>query len=284
MVGFDLVQILWYVLVFLIGCVFSAPVMAALFMIFDPNLLTWVSSTLFNRTPIIEVSGDGPARLLTVGKHKPSQTTFNADTPSELADPAQFAERDNSMFFGGKRVLFRFKGSALPMSPKAMDGPDLILKHVDENKDKYPNISQMADFEIMELVSADPVTLSEIITRNCVCSPDVVVEGVEKKLTQEEKDKKVSNLKKDFRLEVEALKHNITYVPRRDHYLNIQRVVTAVQQTVTPVFLNNFRHEVEAGKAVETKGLDFGCIAIGGIIGIVGGVAMTIAAMKIMGL
>lgn len=261
------------------GLLFS---MFTVFMVnaFVPGVFAWIRSG-FSRMPIVlNCWMDGWAQYK-IMKKKHGSLVFNATTPDEFIDRSMMDNKPMTSLHG-KRIMVRVEASAVPNTPDELAEIQRVLDHVDENKNIYPLLSQLQDFELFGALGHEPQTTRELLARHCQVEKEYMKDGQK----VERDDKEIATLIAEgvdkYLAEIDLLKKNLRFTPRRAVYVDLARAVAATQLRIASQILKRYRAEIEAlyrakyagGGDTLWKGL-----AIGGFVGLLAGAA----GMKFLG-
>jgi hypothetical protein len=212
-----------------------------------------------------------------VMKKSSGSMVFNSGTDDEFIDRSLIDKRPMATLHG-KRVMVRVTASAMPNTPDELAEIQRVLDHIDENEHLYPNLKNLQEFEVFGAMGHDPQTARELMAQNCQVETTFLdKDGVVKDRPQVEVDKEVKDKVDAIFAEVELLKNNVKFLPRRSVFVDLARCVDATQLRIASQILKRYRAEVEAlyrakfGGAADSlwKGLAIGA-ALGLIIGAVG--------------
>jgi hypothetical protein len=265
---------------FLLGGVLFSLVSVMMINSFVPGTMTWVRSG-FTRAPIVlNCWMDGWAQYKTV-KKKPGSMVFNATTPDESIDRSMVDNKPMTSLHG-KRIMIRVEASAVPNTPDELAEIQRVIDHVEENKHLYPLLSELQDFELFGALGHDPQTARELLARHCQVEREYMEGNVKIERNADEIAKLIAEGVDKHMAEVDLLKKNLRFTPRRAVYVDLSRAVMATQLRIASQILKRYRAEIEAlyrakyagGGDTLWKGL-----AIGGFIGLLAGAA----GMKFLG-
>jgi hypothetical protein len=265
---------------FLLGGVLFSLVSVMMINSFVPGTMTWVRSG-FTRVPIVlNCWMDGWAEYKTV-KKKQGSMVFNATTPDESIDRSMVDNKPMTSLHG-KRIMIRVEASAVPNTPDELAEIQRVIDHVEENKHLYPLLSELQDFELFGALGHDPQTARELLARHCQVEREYMEGNVKIERNADEIAKLIAQGVDKYMAEVDLLKKNLRFTPRRAVYVDLSRAVMATQLRIASQILKRYRAEIEAlyrakyagGGDTLWKGL-----AIGGFIGLLAGAA----GMKFLG-
>jgi hypothetical protein len=265
---------------FLLGGVLFSLVSVMMINSFVPGTMTWVRSG-FTRVPIVlNCWMDGWAEYKTV-KKKQGSMVFNATTPDESIDRSMVDNKPMTSLHG-KRIMIRVEASAVPNTPDELAEIQRVIDHVEENKHLYPLLSELQDFELFGALGHDPQTARELLARHCQVEREYMEGNVKIERNADEIAKLIAEGVDKHMAEVDLLKKNLRFTPRRAVYVDLSRAVMATQLRIASQILKRYRAEIEAlyrakyagGGDTLWKGL-----AIGGFIGLLAGAA----GMKFLG-
>lgn len=242
-----------------------------------PGAFIWLSKN----TPIISVWSDGFGEIVAGVKKARSGLIFNLGSNNEIIDPAVTNDVKPSLRLNGRRVLIRFKGSSTTNSVDEIAAVQGVLNHIDKNHDEYPHLSILKDFELMGVLSHDPLTVREVLDKYCTI-PKIIIDddGGEHVLSDSEIKAKHDELQKEYMVEVGKLKSHLRFEPVRQMFLDVARAVNATQLTITPDILKAYRREIAESVQQKKEGWDIGTIAIGACVGLAIGLVLA----KVLGL
>jgi hypothetical protein len=211
-----------------------------------PGYLTWIFSGLQGGLPVVLNSYmDGWMSYKTMKKDKGSMV-FNAGTDDEFLDRSVIDKKPMATL-DGKRVMIRVTASAMPNSPDELADIQRVLDHIDENESLYPNLKNLQEFEVFGAMGHDPQTARELMAQNCQVETTYIdKDGVVKERPQDEVDKEVRDKVDAIFKEIELLKQNIKFLPRRSVFVDLARCVDATQLRIASQILKRYRAEVEA--------------------------------------
>lgn len=272
----DLMIIGELLIALLFGCILGAILLLFIISAKVPGIFVWLGKN----TPIISVWSDGFGEIIAGVKKARSGLIFNLGSNNEIIDPAVLPEVKPSLRLAGRRVLIRYKGSSTASSVSEIAAVQGVLEHVDKNRDEYPLLSGLKDYEIMGAISHDPQTLRELAEKYCSVTKVVMVDGIEKELTDEEIKKAHGDKLKAYVAEADKLKVNCRFVPVREMFLDVARAVAATQLPITAFILKSYRREIAESVQSKQDGWDIGTIAIGACIGLAVGLILA----KVLGL
>jgi hypothetical protein len=275
-----------FVIGFMVGAILR------MFMVLSkvPGKLIWLKG---NVTPIMNIQSDGGAEVIEGKKQARSGLIFNLGSNNEVVDPAVTPEIKPVLRLNGRKVLLRWKNSALTNTIDEAGSIDTILRHVTDNTDLYPRLSRLLgpkDFWIMGALSHDSVTEAELLQRYCIPKKGkvddkgapIIDEKTKKQAeyTAEEIDKLKQNELAEWMKEVELLRHNVKFVPRKEIYVDFARAIAATMVPINAFILKSYRREIEASVKNKQQGWDLGTLATGALLGLVMGLILA----KVLGL
>jgi hypothetical protein len=265
---------------FLLGGVLFSVITIMMVNSFVPGAMTWVRSGLSRAPIVLNCWMDGWAQYKTIRK-KPGSLVFNPTTPDEFIDRSMVDNKPMTSLHG-KRIMIRVEASAVPNTPDEFAEIQRVMDHVEENKDIYPLLSALQDFELFGALGHDPQTARELLARHCQVEREYMDGDQKIERSNEEIAKLIAAGVEKYLAEVDLLKKNLRFTPRRAVYVDLSRAVMATQLRIASQILKRYRAEIEAlyrakyagGGDTLWKGL-----AIGGFIGLLAGAA----GMKFLG-
>lgn len=188
-------------------------------------------------TPILDAFGDSYAQWVEGEKSVSGSVLINHGTDTETIDQTVI-DRAPSLLIGGIRSLIRCRMSAATMPLTDAGHTQLVMDHYDQ-PGIYPTLHKLGlyDHEWMFTLRNDLPIIKEMISSKCI---------IEKAVPDEKDPQKLviarvidETLLKEAMDEVDQFRKNVSYVPKRDVFIDVPRVVNSTQLVFAPFVLKN---------------------------------------------
>lgn len=237
-----------------------------------PGMTSWIFSGLMKVPVVMNVWMDGYSVYRTI-KKKPGSMVYDATKPTEFIDRTMVDNKPMTLLHG-KRVMFRVEASAIPMTPDEIGEIQRILDHVKENEEKYSLLSQLKDFELFGALGHDPQTVREHMARHCQVEKEYIQNGKKIERSTDDIASDIATGVDKYVAEIDMLKADIKFLPRRSVYVDLPKAVQATQLPIASQILKRYRAEIEAlyrAKYANAGDSMFKGIIIGGVVGLIAG-------------
>lgn len=276
MIGLDLVGLAFNLVFVLIGAILGAVALILYARTRVPGLWTWLVAGMNGLPVVFQSYMDGWCEYR-VMKKQPGSMVFNGDTQEEFLDRSAIDKKPMAQL-DGHRIMFRVSASAVPSSPDELSDIQRVLDHLDKNAEQYPLLRTLQDYEVFGCLGHDPQTVRELLANHCQVETEYI-EG-DKVVVREAEDVLLDIAKRvdAYLAEVEKLKRNLKFLPRKAVFVDLARCVDATQLRIASQILKRYRAEIEAMYRAKYGGVENSMwkgIVIGGAVGLIaGGIAV----------
>jgi hypothetical protein len=175
----------------------------------------------------------------------------------------------------GHRIMIRVTASAVPTTADELSEIQRVLDHMDENQDLYPELSKLQEYEVFGALGHDPQTARELLAQRCQVETEYLDQsGKVVQRPSEEVAAEVAHKVDVLIAEVNTLRRNIKFLPRRSVFVDLARCVDATQLRIASQILKRYRAEIESLYRAKYGGVEntmWKGIVIGGAIGLIVG-------------
>lgn len=209
-----------------------------------PGVWIWLVSSIQNLPVAINAYMDGWSEYKAM-KKEPGSLVFNSGGPDEFIDRSMVDNRPMQMLHG-HRVMVRVSASAIPNTFDELGEIQRVIDHIDENVALYPRLSKLPEFEWFASIGEEPQIVREIMTKHCMVEKEYVENNKKVTRSDEEVNLLVATQVDAYMAEIELLKRNLKWVPRRSVFVDLARCVNATQLRIASQILKRYRAEIEA--------------------------------------
>jgi len=263
---------LWTYIAFVLGGVVFSIFTIIIASTLSPGLTTWIYAGIRNLPIVWYVFQDGFS-VFRAMKKKAGSMIFNANKPDEFLDKSMIDNRPVTLLHG-KRIQVRVDASAIPIDPTEDADTQRVMDHIQENKELYPLLSKFKDhqeFVVFGGLGHEPQTARELLARHCRVETQYIENGKIVSRPEDDITKELSEKVDKYVAELELLRKNVEFLPRRGVYVDLNRVVNATQLRIASQILKRYRAEIEAFYRAKYAGVDGGALWKGLLLGGGGG-------------